>query len=243
MRKLLAAAVAIAATSAAFVAPVGATGKPTPPPPPPKATGTLTVVHGIPGKDGFPVTVDITNLRTGPVATDVPAVFTDNPVVPGLPVGRYRVDIKVGGQVALSAKTWLKPGDVDAVVAHLTEDGKPTISVFNTPTRWVKDNARVVVRHTAAAPAVDIWATAPDCAFPKGIQDLKIIANLANPNQARVDVPAGSYCVRVKAAGTFTEVLAAPFTLDKRTVYVVYAVGSLADGSFTPIVQAFPARS
>ena len=243
MRKALLGATLALASTAALVAPVAASGGGTPPPPPPPATGTLTVVHGIPGPGGFPVTVDIRNLDTGTnVATNVPATFLDNPVVPNLPVGRYRVDVKVGGSVALSQRTRIDAGDIDAVVAHLTEAGKPTISAFNTPTRNTRGNARVIVRHTAAAPAVDVWATAPDCKFPKGIADLKIIDTLKNSNQARVDVPAGSYCVRVKAAGTFTTVLEAPFAFAKDTITVVYAVGSLGGGTFAPVVQVFPAR-
>lgn len=239
MRKLLAGAVALAATSATFAAPVAASG--TTPPPPPPATGSLTVVHGIQGKDGFPVTVDIKNVTANAVvATNVPAKFGDSPVVPNLPVGTYQVDIKVGGAVALSAKTDIAAGDIDAVVAHTTDKGAPTISTYETPTKGIAaGNARVIVRHNAIAPAVDVWATPGACKDGVGRgTDIKVISNLANPEQAVVDVPAGSYCVRVKVANTFSTVAAYDLTFAAGKTTVAHATG-LPWWSFQPIVQVF----
>ena len=93
--------------------------------------------------------------------------------------------------------------------------------------------ARVTVRHTAAAPAVDIVVD----------NSATLVPGLTNPRQAKADVPAGDYLVDVRAAGTTTAVLDdAPLTLDPGTNTIVYAIGSLSGGSFTVAAQVLPVR-
>ena len=89
------------------------------------------------------------------------------------------------------------------------------------------------MRHDAAAPAVDIVVD----------NTTTLVPGLSNPDQAKADVPAGSYLVDVRAAGTSTAVLDdAPVTLDPGTNTIIYAIGSLSDGTFTVAAQVLPVR-
>ena len=51
--------------------------------------------------------------------------------------------------------------------------------------------ARLIVRHTAAAPAVDVLAGGS-----------AVISGLTNPNEKALEVPAGTVAAAVAAAGT-----------------------------------------
>ncbi len=67
------------------------------------------------------------------------------------------------------------------VVAHLDAEGTPTITPFENDTSAAADGqGRLTVRHTAAAPAVDIV-----------LGDARPVENLSNPNEASLDLPAG----------------------------------------------------
>ena len=67
------------------------------------------------------------------------------------------------------------------VVAHLDAEGTPTITPFENDTSAAADGqGRLTVRHTAAAPAVDIV-----------LGDARPVENLSNPNEASRDLPAG----------------------------------------------------
>jgi hypothetical protein len=76
--------------------------------------------------------------------------------------------------------------------------------------------SRLIVRHIAAAPAVDVLA-----------DGTVIFADVTNPNEGAVVVPAGDYEAAVNLAGTDTTVLGpAPLMLDEGTVTIAYAWGS-----------------
>ena len=69
------------------------------------------------------------------------------------------------------------------VVAHLDRGRQPVLTPFVNDTSAIDaGKARITVRHTAAAPAVDVRANGGP-AF-KG---------LTNPNEAKADLPAGTY--------------------------------------------------
>ncbi len=86
---------------------------------------------------------------------------------------------------------------------------------------------RLTVRHTAAAPAVDVLAN-----------DAVLFSNLSNPNQAAGDVPAGTYNAKVVPTGaTDPVVFEADLDLAEGTSTIVYAIGSLGDDTFTVAVQ------
>jgi hypothetical protein len=117
------------------------------------------------------------------------------------------------------------------VVAHLTAKGKPTAtSYLNTIKKTPKGQGRIIVRHDAAAPAVDILAD--------GAVAMK---NLKNPHQSKANLPAGTYSVAVALAGTKAPVIGpAAVKVKKHTDTIVYAWGSAAAGNLTVAVQTVP---
>ena len=87
--------------------------------------------------------------------------------------------------------------------------------------------ARLTVRHTAAAPAVDVRANGA-VAF-KG---------LTNPNEAKADLPAGTIKADVVLAGTDTVAIGpADVNLKEGTNTIVYAWGSAADKNLALATQ------
>lgn len=148
--------------------------------------------------------------------------------------GRYTVTI-----TAASAKNDRKPviGPLKVsfgahrnytVVAHLTASGTPTAtSYFNTLRHVAVGNGRLIVRHDAAAPAVDIL-----------VNGSAAMTGLHNPHQSKAQVPAGTYQVAVALAGTTAPVIG-PATLPvaKNADTIAYAWGSAADANLALAVQ------
>ena len=105
------------------------------------------------------------------------------------------------------------------MIAHLDAEGTPTLAVFENDTSAIEaGNGRLVVRHTAAAPAVDVKANGA-VAF----------SNLANPNEAAADLPAGTISAEVVPTGADEPVVIGPADLPvtEGASLIVYAVGSL----------------
>ncbi len=198
--------------------------------PSPSAFGIGTVVHGVPG-----LTVDVYlngNLTLPGFAPETIA----GPLL--LAATDYEVAIYPAGAnplataPAISGSTSLPAGANASIVAHLDADGKPTLSVFvNDVSEIAAGEARLVVRHTAAAPAVDIVANAA----------LKLFENVTNPNEGQKDVAADTYGVTINAAGTDTVAFdAGDVPLPEGQSTIVYAVGDLDAETFTLLIQAIP---
>jgi hypothetical protein len=190
---------------------------------------SVTVVHGIPG-----VTVDVYVDGANAIPNFAPNTVTDP--IP-LPSGPHKVEIYLAGEgpqavatPVLEADLVLPPGGNVTAVAHLEEGGGLTISAFlNDTTKPISGQARLVVRHLADAPAVDIIANG----------SLALFENVTNPNEGQIDVPAGTYGVTINAAGTDTVAFdAGDVTLPEGTSTIVYAVGDLAGGTFGLLVQS-----
>lgn len=186
----------------------------------------LSVLHAVPG-----LTVDVyvdgkltlDNFKPGTLAGPL-----------DLKAGTYTVAI-----TAADAKNDSKPaiGPVDlklasnknyTVVAHLEEGGDPTATLFeNDISKTSAGEGRLTVRHTAAAPAVDILAGGD-----------AVISDLTNPDEKILDLPAGTISAAVAAAGT-TKPLIGPADVmvgeGKNTI--VYAWGSLKDDNLKLAVQ------
>ncbi len=150
-----------------------------------------------------------------------------------LPAGEYQIEIRAAGEPADSAPAISGSATVAddtnaSIVAHLDESGGPTLSVFVNDTSTIQaGDARLTVRHTAAAPAVDVLADGS-----------ALFTDLANPDELTAAVPAGTYSVAVAAAGTTDPVIGpVDLSLDAGTAYIVYAVGSLDDGNLNVLVQ------
>lgn len=191
----------------------------------------LSVLHAVPG-----LTVDVY----------VDGALTLDNFEPGslagpltLPAGTYSVAITAADAVDASSPAIgpvdlrLKRGKNYTAVAHLTEAGSPTATLFANDTRRVKrGDGRLTVRHVAAAPAVDVLANGAVA-----------IAGLTNPHEAKLKLPAGTYSAAVAAAGTTAPLIGpADVTVAKRTNTIVYAWGSLEGGSLALAVQTVPLR-
>lgn len=187
----------------------------------------VTVVHGVPG-----LTVDVWANGDPLLEGFEPGTVTD-PVE--LPAGTYDIEIypagtdPEGNDPAIAGSAEVTNGLNASVVAHLDAEGNPTLGVFvNDTSEVAAGEARLTVRHTAAAPAVDILAGGN-----------AIFEGVTNGAEGTVDVPAGPYDVAINAAGTDTEVTAVPgFELAEGANTIVYAIGDLEGGTFELLVQS-----
>jgi hypothetical protein len=195
------------------------------------AKAEVTVVHGIPNT---PVTVYANNK-----VLIKRFVFGKTATV-ALTPGAYALAVRAYGSMAtakpvLAATVHVIGGENATVVANLTAGGKPTLTVFANPTTAVPTgDARVIVRHVAEAPAVDVYAGATSAA--------PLIAHLANPkSSAPANVPAGSYSISVYPTGTKTTPVIGPasFKFSAGKTYIIYAIGSLKAKSLTVAVQTY----
>ena len=142
------------------------------------------------------------------------------------------LQVKLAGteDVAIDAgDTELPASGNVSIIAHLDEAGTPTVTVFTNDTSAIAaGSGRLVVRHTAAAPAVDVRANG-EVAF----------AELANPNEAQADLPAGTISADVVPTGATEPVVIGPADLPitEGSTLVVYAVGSLDGGTLQTLTE------
>jgi hypothetical protein len=190
------------------------------------AGGKVTVLHGIPD-----LTVDVYVNDELTLDDFAPGTVTD---ALDLPAGDYALDIRAADaapedDALLSGSATVTDGLNASIIAHLDADGNPTISVFVNDTATLDaGKARLTVRHTAAAPAVDVRAGGA-VAF----------AALENPNEATADLDAGTVSADVVLAGTDTVVLGpADLNLAEGTSTIVYAIGSATDENLDLLVQS-----
>ena len=221
MKKILAGAAAIAATLLAV--PAGTSGA--------QESADIMLLHGIPG-----ITVDVAVDGAVVIADFEPGDMQDLSSFAGQTLTNLEVRAAGTEDVAIGP---VPSFDVPAsgswtVVAHLDADGTPTITPFENDTSPAADGqGRLTVRHTAAAPAVDIV-----------LGDARPVENLSNPNEATLGLPAGEIA-GAQIAPTGGDPIA-----DVPTVSVVagenlivYAVGSLADETFTFYTQTVALES
>ena len=105
------------------------------------------------------------------------------------------------------------------MVANLDDHGTPNLALFRNNTRKTEaGEARVVVRHTADAPAVNVWANGSP--LNRGRQ-------FVWGTQRRFDVPEGDYNVFVSLARQSDPVIGpADLSLMAGYSYQVYAWGN-----------------
>ena len=186
----------------------------------------LSVLHGIPDT---------------PVDVYVNGELTLDDFQPGdlagpldLPAGDYEVALTAPDAADASAPVLgpatltLAAGVNYTAVAHLNEAGEPTLTPFaNDTSATAAGEGRLTVRHVAAAPAVDVLAGGSP-----------VIEDLTNPNEASLDLAAGTISAAVAAAGTTDPVLGpADVTVQEGALTIVYAWGSLEDESLALAVQ------
>jgi hypothetical protein len=186
----------------------------------------LSVLHGVPD-----LTVDVY----------VNDELTLHDFAPGdlagpleLPAGTYSVAITASDAADASSPAIgpidlpLDAGGNYTAVAHLDAEGSPTATLFtNDVSDIAAGQGRLTVRHTAAAPAVDVLAGGEP-----------VISGLENPDEATLDLPAGVVPASVAAAGT-TDPVIGPADVDvaEGALTIVYAWGSLEDENLALAVQ------
>lgn len=186
----------------------------------------LSVLHGVPD-----LTVDVyvngertlNNFKPGSLAGPL-----------SLPAGTYEVAI-TAADAEDDSDPAIGPVDLDleagknyTAVAHLEENGDPTATLFtNDTSKTEAGQGRLTVRHVAAAPAVDVLAGGD-----------AVVEDLSNPDEATLDLDAGTIEASVAAAGTTDPVLGpADVTVEEGALTIAYAWGSLEDDNLALATQ------
>ncbi|MCR2801189.1 DUF4397 domain-containing protein [Microbacterium sp. zg-Y818] len=191
-----------------------------------ETTADLSVLHGIPDT---------------PVDVYVNGELTLDDFQPGdlagpldLPAGDYEVALTatdaaddsapVVGPITLT----LEANKSYTAVAHLTEAGEPSATLFTNDTAaTAPGDGRLTVRHVAAAPAVDILANGA-----------AVVTGLTNPEEATLNLPAGVVSAAVALEGTTDPVIGpADVDVQEGVLTIAYAWGSAEDGNLALAVQ------
>lgn len=187
-------------------APASATARP----------ASVNIVHGIPG---VPVKVCV----NGAAALD-DFRYGDKAVGVSLPADTYRVRVVGAGKACtapavLKERFTLESGKNYTVVAALRPSETPALPAFVNKVRPTDaGTARLTVRHTAAAPAVNVWAG-----------KTRIIGGkrFTWGDERTFAVPADTYRVKVTLPGSRTPVIGPrELTLRAGRAYQVHAVGA-----------------
>jgi hypothetical protein len=189
-------------------------------------TSQVSVVHGIPGQD-VDVYVNGEATLEGFAPTEVAGPLE-------LAAGSYDIVITEPGgdpegEPILSVEGAEVPAGANlTLVAHLDEGGEPVLTPFvNDVDPLDAGQARLTVRHTAAAPAVDVRAG-----------EEPVFTELTNPNEASADLAAGTVSADVVLTGTDTVVLGpADLELAEGTSTIAYAIGSADEETLDLVVQ------
>jgi len=199
-----------------------------------QSNGTVYVVHGIPG-----VTVDVYVNGTKTLSNFAPETVA-GPL--SLPAGPYTIKIyKAGADPAtatpvINTTVQLPAGADVSLVADLSASGSPQLATFvNDTSAAPAGDGRLIVRHTADAPAVDILANGA-----------KAFSDLVNGQGDQANLAAGTVSASVVATGTTSPALIGPANVNvvAGMATVVYAVGAPANGSTAStlgvVTQQFP---
>lgn len=192
----------------------------------------VSILHAVPG-----ATVDVYVNGKALLTNFKPGTLTSPQ---SLPAGSY--DLKVvkagaganGAAVAEANGVKVPAGANITVVAHLSAKGTPTLTPYvNDVSKVPAGQARLIVRHDAAAPAVDVRAGGK-----------VVFAGLTNPNSKSAEVPAGTIKADVTLAGTKTVAIGpASLNLAEGTTTIVYAWGSASDKNLALAVQTISGMS
>lgn len=191
-----------------------------------ETTADLSVLHGIPDT---------------PVDVYVNGELTLDDFQPGdlagpldLPAGDYEVALTATDAADDSAPVLgpitltLEANKSYTAVAHLTEAGEPSATLFTNDTApTAPGEGRLTVRHVAAAPAVDILAGGSP-----------VVTGLVNPEEATLNLPAGVVSAAVALEGTTDPVIGpADVDVQEGVLTIAYAWGSAEDGNLALAVQ------
>jgi hypothetical protein len=218
------------------------------------AAAALAVVAALPvgvvAQDGS--TADMARVRVGHFSPDAPAVdvyangdaiLTEVPFgvlsdYLEVPAGTYSIEVVAAGADPADGAV-IGPVDLDFAAGTMTTVAA-TNALANIEAQVLPDEpspkdgiAQVrVVHFSADAPAVDVAADGGDV----------VVQNLAYPDAAGyLDLPAGGYDLEIRPSGSADVAFDIdPLELTGGDSYTVFAIGSLADGSFMvlPAVDA-----
>lgn len=215
MRKTIAAGIVAGfALAAGFVAPASAISD---------TTADLYVFHGIPD-----LPVDVWVNGEVKVPNFQPGTFA-GPL--DLPAGDYEVVLTAVGdpitEPALEATLPLEANKSYTAAAFLDAAGEPTAKLFtNDVAATNAGEGRITVRHTAAAPAVDILANGA-VAF----------ANVVNGAEGTTNLAVGTITAAVALAGTTESVIEGPVEIKDGVLTIAYAWGSAEAGNLALAAQ------
>ncbi len=206
----------------------------------PRDTADVFVVHGIPGLDlGLDPALPVDVRVNGECA--LPGFTFGEIVGPlALPTGNYDIAIGLANEAVPCSEDAVieangipvEAGSDYSIVAHLTEDGAPTASAFVNDTWANRYFANVNVFHTAAAPRVDVNFQRSNLRFWN-----RTLRDVGNGEAGSIDLFGGGWNASIRPAGTRSSVFGpAQLDLAPDTVYLVYAVGSLTNGTFTVLI-------
>lgn len=185
----------------------------------------ITLLHGIPG-----VTVDVAVGGEVLLPGFEPGASQDLTAFAGQTLTDLTVFVAGTEDVAIGpvAEFAVPASGNWTVIAHLNAEGVPSVGVFENNTAMTADGqGRLTVRHAAAAPAVDLV-----------VGDARPIENAANGASAELDLPAGEIAgAQLAPTGADPIVDVPTVNLAAGTNLIVYAVGSLADETFTFLTQ------
>lgn len=187
---------------------------------------TVNVIHGIRGQDlglaaDLPVDIFVNGNRA------LPGVTFGQQARVELPRGDYRIDIALAGTTTpvITANVRFGNRENATVIAHLTAAGAPTATKFRNhiTNHFAGSFVPVTLHHTAAAPAVDVYARLGGFIF------VPVVNNLRNGGRRELIVRSGGTTLAVTPRGQFTAVLGpATFNFAARKNHFVYVVGSVA---------------
>jgi hypothetical protein len=148
-----------------------------------------------------------------------------------LPAGDYQVEIRDAGSPedsppALAADLTVPGGKNLSVIAHLDQNGDPTVSVFdNNLSRISAGESRLLLRHQAQAPRVDLV-----------VDGKAVIRGVASGEEGEDSIPAARHQLNIMADG---QSLVSPTSLELEdgTAYYVYLIGSSQEATLDLMIQ------
>jgi len=188
-------------------------------------TGSLFVIHGIPG---LPMDVDV--YANGSYVDSFGFAESLGPL--DLPADSYYLEVKFDGIPILSAMADVMAGGNYTAIAHLTELGGITLSLFDNDDSEVEmGRVRLTVRHTAQAPEVELRLGRGESGL-----DVVTVPGLANPEQIGPLVVRGNKFDAGLWVGDTEVFNSGLLQLAYKTPYIVYAIGKFPE-TFQLFVQ------
>lgn len=186
----------------------------------PPTSGRVVIVHGV---RGLVANVDVDGNR---VLSGFQPERTTDPLT--LPAGPHALVLRRANDPAaapvLQQQLTVRAGSVESAALGLTAAGRPALTVFDDRGSAVPvGRARLVVRHIAAGPAVQVTV------------DGRPMGAMIGPGsqQASVDLAAGSHPIAVTAANGAQVLAPQAVPLRAGRVTTLYLIGSVPSGTLT----------